>query len=329
MRVVVLGGGRSSEHDVSQASAAFVREAVAAAGHEVVPVTVERSGAWSRAGERLALAPGGGLLGADAAFPVLHGPFGEDGTVQGLLELLDVPYVGAGVLASALCMDKVVFKEVLAAGSVPQVAYAAVREHRWRAEPAAVRAELAVLGTPVFVKPARLGSSVGIHKVWSEAELSAALDDAFGHDPLVIVEGFSSGIEVECSVLGLDEPEASVPGEIVVLKGDWYDYEAKYTDGGMELVVPARVPEHVADEVRRLAVDTFVRVGCAGLARVDFFVEGEHVLVNELNTMPGFTQTSVYPKLWEASGLDGPALVDRLLTLALERYAAERAGHAF
>ena len=329
MRVVVLGGGRSSEHEVSQSSAAFVREAVAAAGPEVGAVTVERSGAGSRDGEELVLAPGGGLLGADAVFPVLHGPFGEDGTVQGLLELLDVPYVGAGVLASALCMDKVVFKEVLAAGAVPQVAYAAVREHRWRAEPAAVRADLAALGTPVFVKPARLGSSVGIHKVWSEAELTAALDDAFSHDPLVIVEGFSSGIEVECSVLGLDEPEASVPGEIVVLKGDWYDYEAKYTDGGMELVVPPRVPEHVREEVRRLAVDTFVRVGCAGLARVDFFVEGEHVLVNELNTMPGFTQTSVYPKLWEASGLDGPALVHRLLTLALERYAAERAGHAF
>ncbi|MGZ8648310.1 MAG: D-alanine--D-alanine ligase family protein [Solirubrobacteraceae bacterium] len=329
MRVLVLGGGRSSEHEVSQRSAAFVREAVAEAGHEVVPVTIERSGAWSRDGEELALAPGGGLLGADAVFPVLHGPFGEDGTVQGLLELLDVPYVGAGVLASALCMDKVVFKEVLAAGSVPQVAYAAVREHRWRAEPAAVRAELAVLGTPVFVKPARLGSSVGIHKVWAEAELAAALDGAFGHDPLVIVEGFSDGMEVECSVLGLDDPEASVPGEIVVLNGDWYDYEAKYTDGGMELVVPARIPDHVREEVRRLAVDTFARVGCAGLARVDFFVEGEHVLVNELNTMPGFTQTSVYPKLWAASGLDGPALVDRLLTLALERYAAERAGHAF
>ncbi|HEX2410142.1 MAG TPA: D-alanine--D-alanine ligase family protein [Solirubrobacteraceae bacterium] len=329
MRVVVLGGGRSSEHEVSQASATFVREAVAAAGHEVVPVTVERSGAWSHGGSVIALSPAGGLLDADVAFPVLHGPFGEDGTVQGLLELLEVPYVGAGVLASALCMDKVVFKEVLAAGAVPQVPYAAVREHRWRAEPAAVRAQLAVLGTPVFVKPARLGSSVGIAKVWSEADMTAALEDAFGHDPLVIVEGFSSGIEVECSVLGLDEPEASVPGEIVVLKGDWYDYEAKYTNGGMELVVPARVPEHVLDEVRRLAVDTFTRVGCAGLARVDFFVEGERVLVNELNTMPGFTQTSVYPKLWEATGLDGPALVDRLLALALERYAVERAGHSF
>ena len=303
MRVAVLAGGRSSEHDVSLSSAAFVREAVAAAGHDVVPVTIERSGAWVHDGETLALSPGGGLLGADAVFPVLHGPFGEDGTVQGLLELLDVPYVGAGVLASSLCMDKVVFKEVLAAADVPQVGYAAVREHRWRAEPDAVRNELAVLGTPVFVKPARLGSSVGIAKAWSEADLDAALEAAFAHDGLVIVEAFSDGIEVECSVIGLHEPEASVPGEIVVLKGDWYDFEAKYTDGGMELVVPARVPEAVREQVRRLAVDTFVRVGCAGLARVDFFVEGDRVLVNELNTMPGFTQTSVFPKLWEASGL--------------------------
>ncbi len=329
MRVAVLAGGRSSEHEVSLSSAAFVREALAAAGHEVLPVTVERAGGWVHAGEPLALVPGGGLLGADAVFPVLHGPFGEDGTVQGLLELLDVAYVGAGVLGSALCMDKVVFKEVLAAAGVPQVAYAAVREPRWRADPGAVRAELTRLGTPVFVKPARLGSSVGIAKAWSEAELDAALEAAFAHDGLVIVEGFSSGMEVECSVIGLDAPEASVPGEIVVLKGDWYDYEAKYTDGGMELVVPARVPEAVREEVRRLAADTFVRVGCAGLARVDFFVEGDRVLVNELNTMPGFTATSVFPKLWEAAGVPAPELVDRLVGFALERYEAERSGHAF
>jgi D-alanine-D-alanine ligase len=329
MRVAVLAGGRSSEHEVSLSSAAFVREAVAAAGHDVVPVTIERTGAWMHDGEALALRPGGGLLGADAVFPALHGPFGEDGTVQGLLELLDVPYVGAGVLASSLCMDKVVFKEVLAAADVPQVASAAIREHRWRAEPAAVRAELAVLGTPVFVKPARLGSSVGIAKAWGEADLDAAIDGAFAHDSLVIVEAFSDGMEVECSVLGNHEPEASIPGEIVVLKGDWYDYEAKYGDDGMELVVPARLPEAVREQVRRLAVDTFVRVGCAGLARVDFFVEGDRVLVNELNTMPGFTGTSAYPKLWEASGVPGPGLCDRLLGLALERYHAERGGHVF
>ena len=280
-------------------------------------------------GERLALDPGGGLLGADVVFPVLHGPFGEDGTVQGLLELLDVPYVGAGVLPSALCMDKVVFKEVLAAAGVPQVRYAAVREARWQERPGAVREELAALGLPLFVKPARLGSSVGIVKVGDEDELDAALEEAFGHDGLVIAEAFSDGLEVECSVIGLGEPEASVPGEIVLTGADWYDYEAKYTPGGMELVVPARLPEPVREDVRRLARETFLRVGCAGLARVDFFVEGDRVLVNELNTLPGFTATSVFPKLWEASGVSFADLCDRLLELALERFAAERAGHAF
>jgi len=329
MRVAVLAGGRSSEHDVSLESAAFVREAVAAAGHEVLPVTIERDGAWVHDGEPLSLTPGGGLLDADAVFPVLHGPFGEDGTVQGLLELLDVAYVGAGVLASSLCMDKVVFKEVLAAADVPQVASLAVREHRWRSEPAAVRNELAVLGTPVFIKPARLGSSVGIAKAWGEADLDAALDGAFAHDSLVIAEAFSDGMEVECSVLGNSEPQASVPGEIVVLKGEWYDYEAKYSDGGMELIVPARLPDSVIADVRRLAVDTFVRVGCAGLARVDFFVEGDRVLVNELNTMPGFTGTSAYPKLWEAAGIPPAELCDRLIALGVERFRAERAGHSF
>jgi D-alanine-D-alanine ligase len=329
VKVAVLAGGRSSEHEVSLNSAASVRRGIADAGHEVLPITVERSGAWTYEGGAIALTPGGGLLGADAVFPVLHGPFGEDGTVQGLLELLDVPYVGAGVLASSLCMDKIVFKEVLAAAGVPQVEYAAVREPRYRAEPEAVVRELAVLGTPVFVKPARLGSSVGIAKVWSEAGMGEALEGAFEHDPLVIVEAFSGGMEVECSVLGNGEPEASVPGEIVLQGAEWYDYEAKYDEGGMRLQVPARLPETALDEVRRLAVDTYVRVGCAGLARVDFFVEGDRVLVNELNTMPGFTVTSVYPKLWEASGVPFPELCDRLLNLARERFAAERAGHSF
>jgi D-alanine-D-alanine ligase len=327
MRVAVLAGGRSSEHDVSLASAAAVREGVAAAGHEVVDVLIERGGQWSQDGAALSLTPGGGLLGVDVVFPVLHGPFGEDGTLQGLLELLDVPYVGAGVLASSLCMDKVVFKEVLAASAVPQVPYAGVHLARWRDEREAVLRELAVLGTPVFVKPARLGSSVGIAKASSEAELGPALDGAFTHDSLVIVEGFSPGLEVECAVLGFGtDPEASVPGEIVLTGGaDWYDYEAKYTDGGMELVVPARLDEAVLDDVRRLAIDTFVRVGCSGLARVDFFVEdGHRVLVNELNTLPGFTKTSVYPKLWERSGVPFPALCDRLLLLAVERFEAER-----
>ncbi len=330
MRVAVICGGRSSEHDVSLASGESVRAGVEAAGHEVLDVRIARSGAWIFEGETLKLEPGGGLLGVEAAFPVLHGPFGEDGTVQGLLELLDVPYVGAGVLASSLCMDKVVFKEVMAAAGVPQVPYAAVREPQWQTAPAAVRDELAALGLPIFIKPARLGSSVGIVKVTDLEELDGALETAFGHDPLVIAEGFSGGIEVECSVLGHATPDASLPGEIVLQGHDWYDYAAKYEPGGMELQVPARIPEATAEEVRRLAVETFVRVGCSGLARVDFFVEdGERVLVNELNTMPGFTQTSVYPKLWEASGLEFPALCDRLLEIALERFRAERGGHAF
>jgi len=329
MRVAVLAGGRSSEHEVSLHSAAAVAEGLAAAGHEVAPLTIDRAGVWRDGSGPLAVAPAGGLVGADVVFPVLHGPFGEDGTVQGLLELLDVPYVGAGVLASSVCMDKVVFKELMEAAGVPQVASAAVRAEHWREDPAAVRARLAALGMPVFVKPARLGSSVGIAKVAAEAELGPALEAAFAHDPLVIVEAFSDGLEVECSVLGLDRPEASVPGEIVLAGAEWYDYAAKYTPGGMELVVPARLAPAVAEEVRRLAVETFLRVGCAGLARVDFFVEGERVLVNELNTMPGFTETSVYPKLWAASGLPFPALCDRLVELALERWRAERAGRAF
>ncbi len=297
-----------------------------------MPVLLERDGRWRGPdGSALALAPGAGLLEADAAFPVLHGPFGEDGTVQGLLELLDVPYVGAGVLASSLCMDKIVFKDVLAAAGVPQVRYVAVRERRWREAPEAVRAELAELGLPLFVKPARLGSSVGITKVGAADELAAAMADAFGHDGLVIVEAFSAGVEVECAVMGLYEADASVPGEIRLLKGaEWYDYEAKYSDGGVELRVPAAIPPAAADEVRRLAVETFLRVGCAGLARVDFFVEdGGRVLVNELNTLPGMTPTSAFPKLWAAAGVPWPEACDRLLALALERHRTERGGHRF
>ena len=330
MRVAVLAGGRSSEHEVSLSSAAAVRDGLAAAGHEVAPVTIERDGTWVAGGEELALVPGGGLLGAEVVFPVLHGPFGEDGTVQGLLELLDVPYVGAGVLASALCMDKVAFKEVMAAAGLPQVPYLGIRESRWRAEPGAVLDELAALGSPVFVKPARLGSSVGISRAGEGGlELADALGQAFAHDGRVIVEASCAGIEVECSVIGLDEPEASTPGEIVLAGDGWYDYEAKYTPGGMELVVPPRLAPETIERVRELAVETFLRAGCAGLARVDFFVEDSgHVLVNELNTLPGFTGTSVFPKLWEASGVGFPALVDRLLGFARERFAAER-GHAF
>ncbi|MEA2405623.1 MAG: D-alanine-D-alanine ligase [Thermoleophilaceae bacterium] len=321
MKVAVLGGGRSSEHDVSLRSAEAVRAGLERAGHEPLEVEIGRDGRWTHAGEPVAIEPSGGLLGADVAFPVLHGPFGEDGSIQGLLEIADLPYVGAGVLASAVCMDKVTFKDLMARAGVPQVDYVGLRRGD-------KLDRLSRLGFPVFVKPSRLGSSVGISKVTGAEELVPALDAAFEHDPLVIVEAMAEGLEVECSVLGNGEPEASEPGEISI-ESDWYDYEAKYTTGGMELIVPARVEPEVRDRVRSLAREVFVRSGCSGLARVDFFVAGGgEVLVNELNTMPGFTETSVFAKLFEASGVDYPALLDRLLGLAVERYEQER-GHSF
>jgi D-alanine-D-alanine ligase len=296
---------------VSLASAESVRAGLAQGGHEPIEVLIERDGRWMHDGGQVALEPSGGLLGADAVFPVLHGPFGEDGTVQGLLDLLDVPYVGAGVLASSVSMDKAVFKELMAAHGVPQGDYAVVR----------AGGGPTTFGPPAFVKPARLGSSVGISKAVSEVELDRAIELAFEHDPVVVIERLIEGMEVECSVLGNGDPQASTPGEIVI-QSDWYDYETKYTEGGMELVVPARTP-HLED-VRRLAVEVFKIVGCAGMARVDFFVTEDGVLVNELNTIPGFTATSVYAKLWDESGVPYAQLLDRLLELALERHAAER-----
>ena len=321
MRVAVLSGGRSSEHDVSLSSGTSVRAGLVASGHDVVSVTLERDGTWWCDEAEVTLHPGGGLLDADVVFPVLHGPFGEDGTVQGMLEILDVAYVGAGVLASAVCMDKVVFKDLMGRAGLPQVDYALVR-------PAARAVDLDRIGLPCWVKPARLGSSVGIVRVGAADELGDALDTAFAHDARVIVEASAQGLEVECSVLGPESaPEASEPGEIVLAAGEasWYDYEAKYTPGGMELVVPARSGADARDRVRALAAEAFRLAGCSGLARADFFVEGEDVLLNELNTMPGFTRTSVYGKLWDASGLHYPQLVDRLCTIGRERYEAERA----
>ena len=317
MRVAVLAGGASGEHEVSLASGAAVREGLEASGHEVVAIQIDRQGRWTAGGRAVQIVPAAGLLGADAVFPALHGPGGEDGTVQGLLEIARVPYVGAGVLCAALCMDKVIFKDLVAHAGLPQVDYAAVR--RDERAPA-----LDHLGMPVFVKPVRLGSSVGISKARSAEELDAALALAFEHDSVAIVEAMSPGIEVECAVLGNAGAEASEPGEIVI-DADWYDYEAKYTPGAMELRVPARLEPPVRERVRQLARDVFRRVDCAGLARVDFFVEdGERVLVNELNTMPGFTATSVYAKLWEASGVAFPELVGRLVELAVERGTATR-----
>jgi D-alanine-D-alanine ligase len=321
LSVAVLAGGRSAEHDVSLSSGRAVCEGLQAAGHKVLWVQIEHDGSWRHDGQLLSICPGGGLLGVDVVFAALHGPFGEDGTVQGLLETLDVAYVGAGVAASAVCMDKVLFKELMGAAGVDQVEYVGVRERRWRMAPEQVLAEIAGLGLPVFVKPAHLGSSVGIAKVVGAEQLSASLDQAFAHDVRVIVEALAEGVEVECGVLG--PAFASEPGEIV-FAGDWYDYAAKYTPGGMELVLPARITASARERVRELAVEAFAYAGCEGLARVDFFVDGERVLVNELNTMPGFTPTSVYAKLMDASGFAYPDLLDRLCRLAIERHEQRR-----
>jgi D-alanine-D-alanine ligase len=329
-RVAVLAGGRSSEHEVSLNSGTSVAHGLREVGYEVTMIEVGRDGVWRVDGEPLSLVPGRGLPGQDLVFPVLHGPFGEDGIVQGLLECLDIPYVGAGVLASAVCMHKVVFKELMARAGIPQVRYRAVTEAEHRERPREVKRLLETLGLPVFVKPARLGSSVGIVRVDDPAKLDAALAIAFEHDPVAIVEADARGREIECSVLGNESPIASEAGEILLGAGEsgWYDYEAKYSPGGMQLVIPARVSPAVRDRIREIAVEAFVLAGCSGLARVDFFVVGETVLLNELNTMPGFTQTSVYGSLFEASGIPYTELLDRLVKLALERHAQSRQ-HSF
>ncbi len=328
-RVAVLGGGRSSEHDVSLRSAAAVAAGLRAAGHDVVEVDLARDGGWStRDGEPVALTPGGGLLGCDVVFPVLHGPFGEDGTVQGLLDLLDVPYVGSPVLGSAVCMDKLVFKDLMLAAGIPQVAYEPVHARDWKADRDGVLARVEALGLPVWVKPSRLGSSVGIAPARTREEIAPAIEDALRHDARVIVEASAAGVEAETAVLGSgDAPTVSEIGQIVLTSTDpdaWYDYEAKYTPGGMELRVPAPISPTAKARVQELAARAFTLSCCDGLARADFFVHGEDVLLNELNTLPGFTETSAYGRLWEASGVAYPDLVSRLVELAIERHERER-----
>jgi len=342
VRVAVLMGGRSSEHEISVASARSVLESLDPVRYEAVTVEIDREGKWQlEAGESRALEPGAAreldegdgrtavetlpvptesvpstLADVDVVIPILHGPFGEDGTVQGLLELAGVPYVGAGVLGSALAMDKDKFKAVMRDAGIPVTRNITLREGDELKNP---------YDYPVFVKPARLGSSVGISKVRSEEDLASAVELAFRHDEKVLVEEFVPGDEVECGVLGSNRsPIASLPGEIVSHgfdAPDWYDYSAKYDEGGMDLVVPPRIPQEQIDRVQRLAVESFVAAECDGMARVDFFVrEDGEVLVNELNTIPGFTATSVYAKLFEASGIPYPELLDRLVELALERH---------
>jgi D-alanine-D-alanine ligase len=329
IRVAVLAGGRSSEHAISLASARSVVEALDADRYETQTIEIGRDGVWALPpAPGVAALPGGdaglpiptaaapqALGGVDVVLPILHGPFGEDGTVQGLLELADIPYIGAGVAASALCMDKDLFKAVLRDRGIPVASSVTLRTGDAVENP---------FGYPVFVKPARLGSSVGISKARDPGELEAAVALARRHDDKVLVEDFQPGIEVEVGVLGNTEPVASVVGEIVA-HADWYDFEAKYADGGMELIVPARLPAETSARVRQLAVDAFVATDCEGMARVDFFVRPDgSVVVNELNTIPGFTATSVYAKLFAESGIPYPALLDRLVDLALERHAARR-----
>jgi D-alanine-D-alanine ligase len=321
VRVAVLRGGRSSEHPVSLRSGAAVADGLRAAGHETVDVVIEPDGRWVCDGGEVALRPAGGLLGCDVAFPVLHGPYGEDGSVQGMLEVLDLPYVGPGVLAAATTIDKLVFKRLLRDRGIAQVDFCAADGDGWHE-----RAE--ALGMPVWVKPSRLGSSVGILKVSEPGGLEAAVATAREYDPRVIVEAHCEAREVECSVIGNDEIETSLPGELVV-NADWYHYAAKYEPGGMDLVVPAPIGDEAVARVRELAAEVYALCGCTGLARCDFFVrEGGEVLVNELNTIPGFTGTSVFAKLFEATGVPYPELCDRLVGLAIERYREERS-HRF
>jgi D-alanine-D-alanine ligase len=329
LRVAVLTGGRSSEHAISLASARSVLEALDPARYETTTIEISSDGRWELADTRRGLplspeepvvetlpvvassSPATVLGQIDVAFPVLHGPFGEDGTVQGLLELAGVPYVGAGVAASALCMDKDLCKAVLRDRGIPVARNVTLRDGDDAAHP---------FPYPVFVKPARLGSSVGITKAHDLGELEAAVALARTHDDKILIEELLVGVEVECGVLGNRDPVASAVGEIVA-HAEWYDYGAKYDEGGMELVVPARISAEAAEAVRRLAVESFVATECEGMARIDFFVTpDESVVVNEINTIPGFTSTSVYAKLFEASGISYGALLDRLVELALERH---------
>ncbi len=330
-RIAVILGGRSSENAISLASAASVVDALERSGNEVVTIEIDRSGRWqletlesgsadTESGSEIARLPSrevaAKLTDVDVVFPVLHGPFGEDGTVQGLLELANVPYVGAGVLGSALCMDKDIFKAVLRDAGVPVTPNITLRLGDEARNP---------FDYPVFVKPARLGSSVGITKAHDAEELRKAVALAFEHDEKVLVEQFVAGLEVEVGVLGNLEPFASLPGEIVVTHNEWYDYEAKYDEGEMDLVVPARISDAQLERAQELAVRAFVATDCEGMARADLFVRADgEVLVNELNTIPGFTSTSVYARLFEASGIRYAELLQRLADLAVERFERRR-----
>ncbi len=347
LRVGVIYGGRSGEHEVSLASAASIFEHLDRTRYEPVPIRIEKDGRWTlpaAAPQAIAAAPESQAAGTvaletmdpsaaltrtgiDVVFPVLHGPYGEDGTVQGLLELANVPYVGAGVLGSAVGMDKAVMKILFVARGLPIVPYVVALRRDWDRHPQTVTERVeGELGYPAFVKPANLGSSVGISKARGREELAPAVALALQFDRKIVIEAaVPDAREIECAVLGNDEPVASVPGEIVPSR-EFYDYEAKYLDYRSTLLIPAPLTASQADNIRRLSIEAFRAVEGAGMARVDFLVAagtGE-TFVNEVNTIPGFTTISMYPKLWEASGLPYPELLDRLITLALKRHAEKQ-----
>jgi D-alanine-D-alanine ligase len=355
-RVAVIFGGRSAEHEISVESARSVIDALERGGHRVLAIGIDRQGRWHRmpalpargdvprrglpsveeaAGDAVQLSrePGDAAIVADdgsrqdidVVFPVLHGPFGEDGTIQGLLELAGVPYVGAGVLASAVGMDKAVQKVLFRAAGLAVPSYVAVHDREWESDRGVVLERASSLGLPLFVKPASLGSSIGITKVKTNEELPAAVEEALSYARKVVIEVAVQGArEIECAVLGNDEPIASVPGEIVPL-GEWYDYRSKYLDEGTRLEVPAKLSPEVTQRIRETAVHAFRAIDASGMARVDFFVrEPDEILVNEINTIPGFTTVSMYPRMWEASGITYPELVDRLVELGIERHERER-----
>jgi D-alanine-D-alanine ligase len=325
LRVAVLMGGRSSEREASMASGRSVCLGLTEAGHFFVPILVDSAGVWRMKGKVVLLEPGGGLDGVDVVFPALHGPFGEDGTVQGLLECIGLPYVGPDVLASAVCMDKLIFKELMKNAGVRQADYRAARVQQFRSDREALLERLASLGFPVFVKPARLGSSIGVARVASVEELAGALEIAFEHDEIAVVERAVNGLEVECGVIGNEGPLASKPGEVAFAAGDsgWFDYTTKFTPGAFNIIIPARVPEDMLQRIRELAVKIFLLTRCCGLSRVDLIVDGENIYINEVNTMPGLSQNGVFAWLWKESGLSYPQLMDQLVKLALERHDAK------
>ncbi|TEU09879.1 MAG: D-alanine--D-alanine ligase [Anaerolineales bacterium] len=356
LRVAVIFGGQSGEHEVSVGSAQGIMKAMDKERDEIVPIGITKAGRWLTSGEpmkllqsggpgvsaqvaeaepetrelvprsRRALVPGTretGVPQVDVIFPVLHGPYGEDGTVQGLLELADIPYVGAGVLGSALGMDKIAMKAVFRSHGLPVVEHVAFKRKDWEQDPEAVMELIEKeLGYPCFVKPANLGSSVGISKVHQRGELAPALALAARYDRRMLAERAVNAREIEVSVLGNDEPIASLPGEIIPCR-EFYDYIAKYVDDRSELIIPADLPPELTRRIQELAVAAFLAVDCAGMARVDFFLDKDtgELYVGELNTIPGFTPISMYPKLWEASGISYSELIDRLIELALERHA--------